>query len=40
MAEIREGSNPNFAPPVQEGVVFEFADEKGEIEQLLSLIHI
>lgn len=34
MAEIREGSAPNFAPPVQEGVVFEFRDEKGEIEQL------
>ncbi|MDO4442460.1 MAG: DUF1292 domain-containing protein [Slackia sp.] len=34
MAEIREGSNPNFAPPVQEGIVFEFADEKGEVEQL------
>ena len=34
MAEIREGSAPNFAPPVQEGVVFEFQDEKGEIEQL------
>lgn len=34
MAEIREGSNPNFAPPVEEGIVFEFEDEKGEIEQL------
>lgn len=34
MAEIREGSAPNFAPPVQEGVVFEFEDEKGEVEQL------
>ena len=34
MAEIREGSAPNFAPPVEEGMVFEFKDEKGEISQL------
>ena len=34
MAEIREGSAPNFAPPVEEGMVFEFEDEKGEISQL------
>ncbi|MDO4591177.1 MAG: DUF1292 domain-containing protein [Slackia sp.] len=34
MAEIREGSAPNFAPPVQEGIVFEFEDEHGDIEQL------
>lgn len=34
MAEIREGSAPNFAPPVEEGTVFEFEDEKGEISQL------
>lgn len=27
---IRQGSAPNFAPPVQEGVVFTFTDEKGE----------
>ena len=34
MAEIREGSAPNFAPPVEEGMVFEFEDEKGEISRL------
>jgi hypothetical protein len=28
--EIREGSAPNFCPPVQEGQVFSFADERGE----------
>ena len=37
MAEIREGSAPNFAPPVEEGMVFEFEDEKGEISQLVFL---
>lgn len=31
MAEgIREGSAPNFCPPVREGEVFSFEDEKGE----------
>ena len=34
MADIREGSSPNFAPPVEEGVVFQFEDEKGDIESL------
>ena len=27
---MRQGSAPNFCPPVEEGVVFTFADEKGE----------
>ena len=27
--DIREGSAPNFCPPVQEGQVFSFEDEKG-----------
>lgn len=27
--EIREGSAPNFCPPVEEGTVFSFEDEKG-----------
>lgn len=27
---MREGSAPNFAPPVEEGIAFEFEDEKGE----------
>lgn len=30
MADIREGSAPNFAPPVEEGTVFVFEDERGE----------
>lgn len=34
MADIREGSSPNFAPPVEEGIVFQFEDEKGDIESL------
>lgn len=34
MADIREGSSPNFTPPVEEGVVFQFEDEKGDIESL------
>lgn len=34
MAEIREGSSPNFAPPVEEGIVFQFEDEKDDIESL------
>ena len=34
MAEVRQGSAPNFAPPVEEGEVFEFEDEKGDIVQL------
>ena len=27
---IRTGSDPNFAPPVEEGEVFSFEDEAGE----------
>lgn len=34
MAEIREGSAPNFAPPVEEGITFTFEDEKGDIQEL------
>lgn len=34
MAEIREGSAPNFAPPVEEGIVFTFEDEKGDTQEL------
>ena len=34
MAEIREGSAPNFAPPVKEGTVFSFQDENGDITEL------
>lgn len=31
---MREGSAPNFAPPVEEGVVFTFQDESGELVNL------
>ncbi len=42
MTEIRQGSAPNFAPPVQEGAVFGFEDENGavlECEFLGLIIH-
>ena len=28
--DMRTGSAPNFCPPVEEGIVFTFEDEKGE----------
>ena len=31
---MREGSAPNFCPPVNEGDVFEFEDEKGDVVAL------
>ncbi len=31
---MREGSAPNFAPPVEEGVVFTFEDESGDLVEL------
>lgn len=31
---MREGSAPNFCPPVEEGIVLEFEDEKGDRIQL------
>lgn len=31
---MREGSAPNFAPPVEEGTVFMFEDEKGDTVNL------
>lgn len=31
---MRQGSAPNFCPPVNEGDVFEFEDEKGDVVQL------
>ena len=27
---MRQGSDPNFAPPVEEGMVLTFVDDKGE----------
>ncbi|MEE8721484.1 MAG: DUF1292 domain-containing protein [Eggerthellaceae bacterium] len=32
--EVRSGSNPNFAPPVEEGMVITMEDEKGDETQL------
>lgn len=31
---MRRGSAPNFCPPVEEGVVFTFEDEKGDLVNL------
>jgi len=31
---MREGSAPNFCPPVEEGDVFEFEDENGDVVSL------
>ncbi len=31
---MREGSAPNFCPPVEEGVVFTFEDAKGDLTYL------
>lgn len=31
---MREGSAPNFCPPVEEGMVFSFEDERGDITEL------
>ena len=31
---MREGSAPNFCPPVEEGTVFEFEDERGDLVEL------
>lgn len=38
---MRQGSAPNFCPPVEEGVVFTFQDEKGDLVDLefLGLIY-
>ena len=32
--EIRQGSAPNFCPPIEEGLVFCFEDEQGEQVEL------
>ena len=31
---MREGSAPNFCPPVEEGAVFEFEDENGDVLEM------
>ena len=31
---MREGSAPNFCPPVEEGEVFELEDERGDVVSL------
>lgn len=37
---MRQGSAPNFCPPVEEGVTFEFVDEQGDttVLEFLGLI--
>ena len=34
MPEIRQGSNPDFCPPSEEGMVFTFEDEKGDLQDM------
>ena len=31
---MRQGSAPNFAPPVKEGMVYSFEDESGDVVEL------
>ncbi len=31
---MREGSAPNFCPPIMEGAVYEFEDENGDVLEL------
>ena len=31
---MREGSSPNFSPPIEEGMVYTFEDEKGDLVDL------
>ena len=31
---MRQGSAPNFCPPVEEGITFTFQDEAGELVEL------
>ncbi|MEG0071244.1 MAG: DUF1292 domain-containing protein [Raoultibacter sp.] len=31
---MREGSAPNYCPPVEEGIIFTFEDEEGELTSL------
>ena len=31
---MRQGSAPNFCPPVEEGMVYELEDENGDVVQL------
>lgn len=31
---MKEGSAPNFCPPVEEGFAFELEDEKGDVTEL------
>ena len=34
MTQIRTGKHQDFAPPVEEGLVFEFEDESGDVVSL------
>ena len=31
---MRQGSAPNFCPPIEEGMVYTFEDEKGDLVDL------
>ena len=31
---MRQGSAPNFCPPIEEGIVYTFEDEKGDLVDL------
>ena len=31
MSDVREGSSPDFCPPMDEGMVVSFEDDKGEV---------
>ena len=37
---MRQGSAPNFCPPVEEGVTLEFVDERGDAVTLEFLGHV
>lgn len=32
--EVRQGSNPDFCPPIEEGVSLQFQDETGDIVEM------
>lgn len=34
MGDVREGSAPNFCPPVEEGITLTFSDEQGDTVEL------
>lgn len=32
--EVRQGSNPDFCPPVEEGIALSFEDEEGNVVEM------